>query len=83
MNIIEDGGVVYSGKSYRTYDNWLEFFADLGDYYVFSKRFDMVLQAKNLDDQLDLLPRLLDYPKEYCGTIELMIEKYGLWEFDS
>lgn len=75
-------GIEYDGKFYKCYDNWLDFTASLTDYYVFTKKYYKVLLARNLDEQLDLLGQLQDYPKEYCDTIEVMIEKYGLFEFD-
>lgn len=79
---LKSKGVELDGKVYRTYDNWLEFSVDLSDHYVFTKSYDKVLEAKNLDQQLDLLNCVEGYSKDYCGKIETMIEKYGLWEFD-
>jgi uncharacterized FlgJ-related protein len=75
-------GFEFNSKIYKIYDNWLEFSTDLSDYYVFSNLYNDVLLARNLDQQLDLLVNVKDYSNEYCVTIEALIEKYGLWEFD-
>jgi len=73
---------MYDGKIYKSYDNWLEFAIDLSDYYTFTKRYTDILKARNLEEQLDLLPNLQEYPRQYCATLEKMIEDFGLWEFD-
>lgn len=81
-NFTRGKGIEFEGLTYKTYDNWLEFSIDLSDYYINTKKYDEVLMAKNLDQQLDLLPKVEGYCKDYCSKIEVTIEKYGLWEFD-
>jgi flagellum-specific peptidoglycan hydrolase FlgJ len=75
-------GTEFEGKVYKNYDNWLDFFVDLGDYFIFSKLYNNVLEAKNLDAQLDKLLLISGYNKELCVKIEEIISELGLYEYD-
>jgi hypothetical protein len=76
-------GFEWEGKVYKTYDNWLDFSIDLADHYVFSNKYNAVLLARNIDEQLDILSVTDGYSALYCGILEGIIERYGLWEFDN
>lgn len=73
------------GKLYRSYASWLDFATDYSDELTNAfeiGKHEKVLMAKNLDVQLELFSKLQKNPTKYCGKIESIIEKYGLWEFD-
>lgn len=72
----------YDNELYKSYDNWLDFVVDLGDYYVFSGKFEDVLKCHTVDQQLDALSIIQDYPTEYCSKLEEIIRYLrimGIW----
>ncbi len=76
----------YSGKEYRVYPSWLDFSIDFAD--EFTNTFDIdkylpMLTAKSLDDQLDLFTFSNNCSTISNGTIEEIIEHFGIWEFDA
>lgn len=72
------------GIVYRSYQSWLDFSLDLTDELTFFERqkYLELLQATNLDAQVEIMSNLQDDPTSYRGRIEEIIERFGLWEFD-
>lgn len=72
------------GVCYRSYSSWLDFSIDLTDELTFYERrkYESLLLATNLDEQLDRFQILFPSTTTSDGRIEDVIERYGLLEFD-
>ena len=69
---------------YRSYPTWLDWSLDLTDELTFFQRlqWEPVLNARNLDLQVERMSILQSDSTKWRGRIEALIERYGLWEFD-
>lgn len=70
---------LYEGVEYRAYKDWLTYFTDLSDYFVFSGLFNNILEEPSPREQLYLFSLTKDNPEDYNEKILTLISECQEW----